>query len=214
MEKVLLLITTFLSSFLGHIAVIDFHMVDNITNPQQVLWKNENSLLFVIDGDIWEYSIESRKKSWVGRRKPNEFVGIDSNDNILLCEFEHYIIYSPDEFSTKFTVTRDDVISEFYFFETIRPIYLDEEKVIAVTAMDFLEQYQYLIDLEEGSIREIEIENRGFPVRVPKSIEVKDVHFLNKDIYVVEDVFGNIYLYRETREKILNILPNILMITG
>jgi hypothetical protein len=208
MEKIFLIMRalwSFILSLIPTTYVIDFHMISNITNVQQVLFKNRNEIILVKDSDIFLYDVDERNLEKMAERNPNDFIGMDSNGEIILCSIEHFLIDSYDDFSTKFTVKylSDQSEKEMEFFETIRPIYLDEEKIVAITAMDFLEQYQYLIDLNDGSMEEIVIEKRKFPVRVPESIEVKDIHFLDKDMYVVEDVFGNMYLYREIRKKIL-----------
>jgi hypothetical protein len=208
MERIFLILSTLWSFFLSLIPTtyaVDFHMISNITNVQQVLFKNRNEIVLVKDGDIFLYNVESRELSEVGERDPNDFVGLTSNGEILLCSMEHFLIDSYDDFSTKFTIRNlgEDQGKEMKFFETIRPIYLDEEKIIAVTAIDFLEQHRYLIDLEDGSMEELVVEKKSFGVKVPESIEVKDVHYYNKEMYVLEDVFGNMYLYRETRGKFL-----------
>ena len=207
MEKILLLIKTFWTFLLSLIPttyVVDYHIIANITNPQQVVFKNSNEIVLVKDSDILNYDIRQKRLEKIGVREPNDFVGISNDGSIIFCTIEHFIIDSYDDFSTRFTIKKlgDDSEREMKFFETIRPIYMDDEKIIAITAMDFLEQFQYLIDLNDGSMEEIEIEKKRFPVRVPEGIDVKDIHFLNMNMYVVEDVFGNIYLYKEVRKRI------------
>lgn len=206
MENIFLLFKTIITFFLSLIPttyVVDFHMIDNITNVQQVIFKNDNEIIFVKDSDILNYNVEERLIRKIGKRNSNDFVGIDDEGNILLCTIEHFLIDSYDDFSTRFTVRnlKEDTEKELEFFETIRPIYMDNEKIVAVTAMDFLKQYQYLIDLNDGSMEEIDIEKKRLPVKIPEGIDVRDIYFLNRNMYVIEDIFGNLYLYKETRKR-------------
>jgi hypothetical protein len=176
---------------------VDINMIANITNPQQVIWRSSDRIIFVTDEDIWEHVVSENNSIHIGKRKPNEFVGLDVDGSILLCEIEHYIISSPDEFSTKFVVkdyNKDEEI-EMSFFETIRPIYLDSEKILAVTAVDFLERHFYEIDIKTGEMKEIEEpKSKITPVYIPEDIEVKEIYSGEDGRHVIEDIFGNVYL--------------------
>jgi hypothetical protein len=176
---------------------VDINMIANITNPQQVIWRSSDRIIFVTDEDIWEHVVSENSSIHIGKRKPNEFVGLDVDGSILLCEIEHYIISSPDEFSTKFVVkdyNKDEEI-EMSFFETIRPIYLDSEKILAVTAVDFLERHFYEIDIKTGEMKEIEEpKSKITPVYIPEDIEVKEIYSGEDGRHVIEDIFGNVYL--------------------
>lgn len=158
-------------------------LIPNITNPQQVIWKDMDHVIFVKDADISEYDVVEKTLENIGTREPNEFVGLDENGNIVLCGIEHFMIDSKDEFSTVFTVNAKDL----KFFPTIRPISLKGDTIIAVTAMDFLEQHYYEISITSGDIKEIE---------EPKNIQgIRD-----KRMYIQKDILGNIYLNYDTRE--------------
>lgn len=181
MEKlftIAILLGNYLLTFLPKETIITFNMVENISNPQQVIWRSMNEVVFVKDENIFLYIVPTKKISIIGNRENNEFVGLDSKGDILLCSIEHYIITSPSEFSTKFSVLG----KELYFFETIRPIFLTEEKIVAVTALDFLEQHYYEIEIQSGEKKEI-----GEP-KVKKYV-------WDRDRYIVKDIFGNLYVY-------------------
>ncbi len=208
LEKIvsfLFLIVNFFLNIIANITVnmilpkesVDINMIANITSPQQVIWKSSDEIIFVTDADIWEYSISQDISKIIGTRETNEFVGVGGNGEILLCSIEHFTISSYDEFSTKFVV-RDlnkEEKREMYFFETIRPIYLDSEKIIAVTAVDFLETYFYEIDIKSGDMEEIEEPKEKIsPVFIPEDIDVKDIYFGEDNKYVIEDMFGNVYV--------------------
>lgn len=184
--------------------VKEFRVIPNITTPQQVIWKNDDTILFVTEGDIWEYSISQNTSRVIATRESNEFVGVDfkkvGGKELLFCKIEHYTISSYDEYSTKFTVkdSEGDIKNELQFFQTIKPIYMDEEKIIAVTAMDFLQEHFYIININTGELREIEEpKKKRFKLHIPKEVEFKKAYIRNEDRYVVEDIFGNIYLYLE-----------------
>ena len=208
LEKIvsfLFLIVNFFLNIIANITVnmilpkesVDINMIANITSPQQVIWKSSDEIIFVTDADIWEYSISQDISKIIGTRETNEFVGVGEDGEILLCSIEHFTISSDDEFSTKFVV-RDlnkEEKREMYFFETIRPIYLDSEKIIAVTAVDFLETYFYEIDIKSGDMEEIEEPKEKIsPVFIPEDIDVKDIYFGEDNKYVIEDMFGNVYV--------------------
>lgn len=155
-------------------------LIPNIVNPQQVLWKDMDHIIFVKDADIFEYNVVEKTLENIGTRKQNEFVGLDENGNIVLCGIEHFLINSKDEFSTIFTING----KELKFFPTIRPISLDGDTILAITALDFLEQHYYEISISSGEMKEID---------QPKDIEYQT-------LYVQKDFLGNVYLSYDTRE--------------
>jgi len=175
----------------------EFKEIENITNPQQVIWRDDNRILFVLEDELLEYRIDEDTVTNVGSREPNQFVGIGENDEIIFCDIEHYIISSPKEFSTKFTVripNKED--KELYFFETIRPLNINGEEIIAVTALDFLEKNYYSIDIENGKKKQIPpLKKVKRSVLVPKDIQFKKAYVRNEHRYVIEDIFGNVYLF-------------------
>lgn len=199
MGKILSIIKTilvFLLSFFVPLDLDNFHIIANITNPQQILSKKKNEIVLVKDRDIFLYRIKEKKSEKIAERSPNDFVGISKDGDILLCTIEHFLINSYDDFSTKFTIKNleEGTEKELKFFETIRPIYLDEEKIIAVTAEDVLEQHQYLIRLSDGYMQESYMEKRKFPVKIPEDFDLKNLYYLKDGVYILEDIFGNLYL--------------------
>ncbi|HAM96927.1 TPA: hypothetical protein DCP76_04000, partial [Patescibacteria group bacterium] len=95
-------------------------LIPNISSPQQIIWKDINHVIFVKDADVFEFDIIEKTLENIGKRKPNEFLGLNENGNIVLCGIEHFMINSMEEFSTVFTIDG----KELKFFPTIRPIYL------------------------------------------------------------------------------------------
>jgi len=174
----------------------EFREIENVTSPQQVIWRDDNRILFVLEDELLGYSVDEDTVTEIGEREPNQFIGVGSKDEIIFCGIEHYTISSPDEFSTKFTVeipNKED--RELYFFETIRPLDINEEEIIAVISLDFLEKSYYRIDIESGDKKQIApIKKVRRRVLVPKEIQFKKAYIRNKYRYVVEDIFGNLYL--------------------
>jgi len=175
--KILIVISTALELISGQ---SHRELIPEITAPQQIFWKNPENVIFVKDSDIFEFNIVKRSLSKIGNREPNEFVGLDENKAIILCRIEHFIIDSEDEFSTLFTIQD----KELRFFPTIRPISLDGDTIIAMTALDFLEQHYYEISISRGDMKEISI---------PEATE-------KGPIYIEEDTLGNVYLNYNARD--------------
>lgn len=191
-EKVFTFLISLLLSVLPSKEVMKTEIVENITTPQQVIWVSEDEVLFVKDENIYKYIVSQDSLYIIAKRKENEFVGVDKEGNILLCEIEHRIISSYDEFSTVFRIKE----KELYFFETIRPVYMDDERIVAVTALDFLEKHYYDINIQSGTILEKEnTEKKKYILKIPKGIQIKKIYVWNEDRYIVEDIFGNLYLY-------------------
>ena len=161
------------------------YMLPNIVGVQQIIEISPNKVLLVNEKDILQLDVLSKDIKKLGERGGNEFVGYDNG--LLFCRIEHYIIDSEDEFSTKFTVLDEerDVVSELQFFETIRPLYIDNDIVIATTAVDFLERHFYKISVESGEMEEIFLEDL---------VKKKNV------VAVREDVFGNVWVSYSTRD--------------
>lgn len=183
------ILITLLSPFMMH----RYEIMPRVSQIQQVVWLSYNNVAIVKDKDILIYSFSDSKVEKIGEREENDFVGIDSDNNISLCRIEHFIIDSKDDFSTKFTVNG----KELYFFETIRPIWMYKEKIVAVTAMDFLETHYYEIDINTGETREIDPpREKTYLINIPKNLIIKKGYFLNSNRYILEDIWGNLYLKR------------------
>jgi hypothetical protein len=174
----------------------EFREIENVTRPQQVIWGDDNRILFVLEDELLEYRVDEDTVTEIGEREPNQFVGIGRDDEIIFCDIEHYMISSPDEFSTKFTVRiPNKKEKDLYFFETIRPLDINGERIMAVTALDFLEKNFYSIDIDNGEKKQMpQLKKVKRTVLVPKDIQFKKAYIRNRERYVVEDVFGNVYL--------------------
>lgn len=153
-------------------------LIPNITNPEQVIWEDMGHVIFVKDENIFEYDILKDGMTKVGERKVNEFVGMGEDGNLVLCEINHFIVNSKDEFSTVFMVNG----KELKFFPTIRPISLRGDIIVAKTALDFLEQHYYEIHISDGSMKEI-----------PRPTGIKS------GLEIYEDIAGDVFIRLDLR---------------
>lgn len=162
-------------------------MVPNIVDIQQVIHVDTQKVLLVNEERILETGVLQRDIKEIGKRQGNEFIGYD--DGLIFCKIEHYIIQSEREFSTKFTVLNSEreVVKELSFFETIRPLYMDKDIIVATTAVDFLGRHFYKIDIESEDMEEILLED------IPKKEMIVNVR---------EDVFGNVWVSYSMREMV------------
>lgn len=163
------------------------YIVPNVVDIQQVVYVNPIRVLLVNEGSLLEVDILNRSVKEIGAKEGNEFVGYDNG--LIFCKIEHYIIQSEDEFSTEFVVLDDkrEVVKELRFFETIRPLYIDRDIIVATTAVDFLEKHFYKIDIESKDMEEIFLEN------IPRKESVVNVR---------EDVFGNVWVSYSMRDMV------------
>ena len=206
------MLNTLLEILSSIILSTQFFLVEGITSPQQVLIPNQKSILFVQDEQIVQYDLDRRKYEKIGERKQNELVGIGGNGELLFCEFEHFTIYSEDEFSSIFRVKNleGEIEKELKFFETIRPVYMNDRYIIAVTAVDFLEQHTYRIEVDSGEKKEIFVPRKQlFRPDIPKDILIRNIYEHERKVYLIEDLFGNVYIYRAL--DAMNIIKPILM---
>lgn len=210
----LLLILYLLLSFLNYDNMnSNLEVIRDISSPQQVTWISEEELLLVKAEDIFKYNIYNRSLKKIGERTPNTFVSLNHKGEIIFCEFEHFIIESPDEFSTILRVRDDkgDLRKEIKVFETIRPIWMDEQKIIAVTALDFLEEHFYRIDIETEYKEEVPSPFKQYSLDIPIYIDVRRVFVRNEELFVIEDMRGNLILYNNfaTTKRIIPTLTAI-----
>lgn len=160
--------------------------IENINSPQEIIWRDTYDVILVKDEYIFQYNMLNKKMWEIGKREPNDFVGIDENGDVVLCSIEHYMINSKEEYSTIFRVNG----KELKFFPTIRPTTFRGDTITAVTALDFLEQHFYEITISTGEIKEVE--------------EPKKSH--NDDLYIDEDIFGNVYINCDLRSMLKDLL--------
>lgn len=169
-------------------------VIEGINSPHQVQWISDSEVLIVKNQYIYKYNIYLKSFEKLGERNPNSIVSLNSKGELFFCEFEHFIINSPDEFSTIFNMKDRDgnLIKEIKIFETIRPVWMSEHEIYAVTAVDFLEEHHYMLDIETGEKEEIEEE---YPLDIPRYIDVRRVFVRDQNLYLIEDMNGNLILY-------------------
>lgn len=217
-----MILTTLLSicaTFLKEISTkYSIDIIDNVISPQQVLKLSQNELIFVVNEEVLLYKTDSKELEVIANRAPNEFIGIN-NGEILFCAFQHYTIDSPEQFSTKFLLydSKHNLIKQFLFFETIRPIDIANNQIIAITAVDFLQQHKYSIDITSGERIEIALDTDEEDstiednIRKPNDLNIKQIKKIGESEYVIIDIFGNTYHYITKEEKLIqNFLKNLI----
>lgn len=213
MVKTALILLLLYSLSFCNIEKRELEVIENISSPHQVQWISNEDLLIVKEKDIFRYNIYSKNLERIGEREPNSFVSLDSKGELIFCEFEHFIINSPDEFSTIFRIknSKGELIKEMKIFETIRPIRMNESTIIAVTAMDFLEEHYYKIDIESEEKEEIAPPDKEDGFVIPKYIDARRVFVRERELYVIEDMRGNLILYNNLIRT--NTIMDILIAT-
>lgn len=182
-------------------------LLPNINNPDQIIYINDYKYIIVDDENIFEFNAFNRSLKREDKREPRQFIGV-GNNGLLFCNIEHYIINSEDEYSTRFIILDNNrkVTKELKFFETIRPLYINDRYIYAVIALDFLEQHTYVIDIQ----KELLIEVNSFPNRINRSVHFKSDIFGNITVsYTIRDIIKTIIA---TLKPNLNIKFNIIPI--
>lgn len=196
MLRILLIIYLLYSLFLCCPDGKRIEVIEGINSPHQVQWISDSEVLIVKNQYIYKYNIYLKSFEKLGERNPNSIVSLNSKGELFFCEFEHFIIHSPDEFSTIFRIIDKDgnLIKEIKIFETIRPVWMNEREIYAVTAVDFLEEHHYMLDIEREE--KVEIEEEEYPLDIPKDIDVRRVFVRDKDTYLIEDMDGNLIMLK------------------
>lgn len=197
MIKTLFILLLFYSLFLCWNRGEKYQLIDEINAPHQIEWISDEELLIVKEKHIFKYDIYSKSIERVGEREPNSFVGLETNGKLIFCEFEHFLINSPEEFSTIFRIKDENgnLRKEIKIFETIRPIQMDEKEIIAVTAVDILEEHFYKINIDSEEKVEIPSPIKKYNLNIPKYFDVRRVFVRDKNLYLIEDMKGNLILY-------------------
>lgn len=181
-------------------------LLPNINSIDQIIYINEYKYIIVEDENIFEFNAFKRGFKKISEREVNEFVGI-GNKGLIFCNIEHFLIYSEDEYSTKFTIMDNNrnIVKELKFFETIRPLYINDKYIYAITALDFLEQHTYIIDIQNESLTEV----KTFLTRINRSVHFRRDMFGNVTVsYAIRDIVKTIIATLKPNLKtILNSIP-------
>ncbi len=187
------------------------HRIEEVKNPEQVFWHN-NNLLVVKNSKIYELNLEERVLEDFGIIDKDEVLG-EMNGDLVFMKFQNHIIQSPEEKATDIKILnmgREEVFSES-FHETIKPVSIKKDFLIAEDNYLNSPQRTYKINLETGEIEQFEIED-DFEIRGEETTEIvkKDKVLFNipkmNDItsfslngnlekVAVVDIEGNIWIY-------------------
>lgn len=174
----------------------EWYLLESVVNIDQVIWLDDSHTYIVSEEKVLLVDLRNGSRVESGERGVNELVGIDKEGDLLYCRFENFSISKIGEYSTYAKIYNGgrELIKEFKFLETLRPILLYDTKLVLVTALDILEERYFEADLGDGTYKEIPVKFRDFNVYIPKGMQVKEVYYRSNDRYIVEDLFGNVYV--------------------
>ena len=197
--KKIITIISIIYNLLGGKKYFYIEPIYNIYSAQKIIWLTEQDVIIVDKYDIYKYNIYTEEKIFLAKNDNDYFVGITSTEQLEYCSYTNRRISSLEEYSTTIDIYDDTntLLHSYDYFETILPIYFRDNIIIAKTSVDFLEQHYYKIDIDTGEKEEYypNMVNKKYSVK--KDIKVKVIFPLNEDIYFIEDIFGNLYLYRK-----------------
>ena len=185
--------------------------IEEVQNPDQVFW-HKNNLLVVKNLKIYELNLEDRILKDFGVIDKDEVLG-ELDDNLVFMKFQNHTIYSPEENATDieiFNMEREEIFSKSYH-ETIKPIKIKNNFLIAEDNYLNSPQRTYKINLENGEIELFEeqedVEIRGEETteivkqekvlfNIPKVNDITSFS-LNGNLEKVAllDIEGNIWIY-------------------
>jgi hypothetical protein len=122
-------------------------------------------------------------------------VGIADNGELIYCRFTHSLIQSYDEYSTTFEILDSNrtVINTYKFFETIRPLEINSQTISAKTAVDFLEEHYYEINIKNGDYEEIEKPEEN-KIYINLDLDWKKIYLYNQRM-IIQDQEGNLFAF-------------------
>lgn len=172
-------------------------VIEGVKSPHYIEWISDNTILIVKNQNILKYDIHTKSFEKLGEREEDIFVGLDADGDVILCEAKHFLILSPDDFSTILTL-RDingNFIKELKIFDTVRPISASGGDIITANFMPFQEEEYFKINIETGEKTKIEKPIDEFPTHLPEDIEMKRVFKRNENLYLIENTDGDLILY-------------------
>lgn len=185
--------------------------IEEVTNPQQIFWY-KNNLLVVKNSKIYELDLEERILQDFGIIDKDEILG-EMDGDLVFMKFQNHIIHSPEEKATDIEILdmkREEVFSES-FHETIKPVNIKKDFLIAEDNYLNSLQRTYKINLETGEIEHFEIEDdfeiqgeetteilKGDKIlfNIPKMNDITSFSLNgNLEKVAVVDIEGNIWIY-------------------
>jgi len=134
----------------------NIYKVDEIKVLDGLIFTDSNNqIYFKSEEGISKYNLRNRKTEIV-KEISDEFIFDIVDDEIVICNWENYLIENPNDIASKFWIEdiEGHIINEFETNKTVRPVTCGERKLFAIDNYpNSLERY-YLVDLEIGNIKE------------------------------------------------------------
>jgi hypothetical protein len=170
------------------------HMIDIEFVPVNICWIDDINVLLSSYGNTFIYNIYNRESNKIDTCESCLY-GYDSG--FVYCKFEHREIQSIQEFSTTISLfdIQDFLIFRKDIFPTVVPSNCSRKNVLLYPAYSFLEQNNYVIDIEKDSFEESDLEEEekifnGIPDNYLILSQRRD-----SNILIVMDEFNRLWVY-------------------
>jgi hypothetical protein len=142
-------------------------------------WIAENKLIINEENKAYIYNVESREKEKEFKKESNQLLGYKDNKYII-CEWEHRIINSLEEYSTHFIQKLDngEIIKDLEFKPTLEVVEC-KENIIFKTIYPLEEKF-YLFDQELFEIEEYTSRSTSSNLKYWISIDDFNNYWINK----------------------------------
>ncbi len=191
-----------------------FFRVENILFPEQILWFKEE-LYILKDTKVFIFDVFKRELKYYGSIDEENLLGV-YDDEIVYMRYKNKDILSKDEFATEISVLKNEeeiFFSEFH--ETVKPIFIKENKIYAIDNYLNSPNREYIIDMETKDIENTKIDN--FKIDGLENIivldydgneiltidKVNNISFFEvneeKDSFAFVDAKGNIWIYLKNK---------------
>ncbi len=185
--------------------------IEQIQNPRQILWY-KNNLLVVKESNIYELDLETKELKDYGVIGEDEILA-ELEKDLVFIKYANHTIHNPDENATDIAILsmqREEIFSKS-FHETIKPLYIKENFLIATDNYLNSPERNYNTDLNTGEIKLFEIVQdytiqgeetvqivKGEKVlfNIPKTNDITSFSLNgNLEKIALLDIEGNIWVY-------------------
>ncbi len=180
--------------------------VENISSPQQVIWKSENEVIFATNEKFYIYSFQTNSSDDIREKDGNEIVGVKENGDLIYCKYDIFMRYTEKDYAMKVGIydNNHNFVKSIDLYNSFLPLYINEKYIEGITTMPFLVPYTYRVDIDSSQVQETEgIEDlekrysRPNGLNLPNDIDVAKAYCLNNEKCIIENSVGNIFAYEK-----------------
>jgi hypothetical protein len=189
------------------------NFVENISSPQQVLWRSKDEVIFATDEKFSKYSFRTNRTEDIRMKDGNEIVGITENKELIYCKYDIFMRYTEEDYAMKISIfdNEHNSVKEINLYDSFQPLFIDEKYIEGVTAMPFLLPYRYKVDIESMEVvekewnGELDEQNRRPEgLNLPYNIDVKKAYCLTKEKCIIVNSVGNTFAYEKKSSIVKN----------